>query len=125
MSLEGNIQGIELIWIAVANMDAAVKYYTEVLGFTLKERNDQFRWAELQGPSGIRLGLGEGEDCGGVSPGGNAVITISVKDISKARQDLQRQRAVLVGDIMEIPGHVKMQTLKDPSGNMLQLCEKL
>jgi predicted enzyme related to lactoylglutathione lyase len=124
MSLKGNTQGIDLVWITVKDMNAAIKYYTEVLGFEVVSRHDAFKWAEIKGPQGIHLGLGEGEECCGVKSGGNAIITVVVKDLIKARRELQKSGATLVGNIQEVPGHVVLQTVKDPFGNVLQLCQK-
>lgn len=125
MTASSNTLGVEMVWIVVKDMDAAIKYYTEVLGLKLVERSDQHNWAELKGPSGIHIGLGSGEECCSVPAGGNGVICISVKDIVKARAHLEQQGAQLMGEIMEVPGHVKLQTLRDPSGNVLQLAQKL
>ncbi len=33
--------------------------------------------------------------------------------------------AKLVGEIGEVPGHVKMQTFLDPDGNMMQIVQEL
>lgn len=53
------------------------------------------------------------------------MITITVVDIDKAIAEFLKKNVTLVGDMLEVPGHVKMQTFKDPSGNTFQLCQLL
>ena len=49
-----NIQSSN-ITVMVTNMDAAVRFYTETLGMTLKSRYGN-NWADVEGP-GIAIGL--------------------------------------------------------------------
>ncbi|HRD54929.1 MAG TPA: hypothetical protein PLC42_00885 [Parachlamydiaceae bacterium] len=55
----------------------------------------------------------------------NAVVTISVQNIEEARTDFLKKNVTLVGDILEVSVHVKMQTFKDTDGNTFQLCQLL
>src|ERR1700722_5016007 len=107
------IKGIHLAWIVVENVEAAIKFYTETVGFTLMEFSKEYGWAELLGKDGARLGIAKHSS--EIAAGGNAVITITVTDIEKARDEFLKKNVHLVGDILEVPGHVKMQTFKDPS----------
>lgn len=118
-------QGIYLSWIIVKDIKKAIQFYTQVVGLELKEYHKEFAWAELAGPGGSILGIGEENLAASMKAGTNAVITISVEDIDQAKADLVHQGATLVGDILEIPGEVKMQTFKDGDGNTLQLVQKL
>lgn len=118
-------KGIHLAWINVKNIEKAIEFYTKVVGLELKEYHKEFRWAELSGPEGMILGIGEDADDGAVRPGGNAVLAVSVTDINQAHSHFVKNGAKLVGDILEIPGHVKLQTFVDPDGNTLQLAQKL
>lgn len=115
---------IDLIWIVVKDFDKALKEYTEVLGFKIRERADEWKWAELQSPDGgCTLGICEENE--EMIAGTNAVITITVKDLDSKIKELQSKGATLEGDVCEVPGHVKMQTLSDKSGNRLQIVQKL
>lgn len=120
------VQGIHLAWIVVADIAVAIKFYTEVAGLTLQEWNKEFDWAELSGPTGSRLGIvqfsPEHEDH---KPGTNAVFTITVDDINEACNELKKKKARLVGEVVEVPGEVKMQTVCDVDGNTFQVCELL
>lgn len=120
-----NIQGIHLSWIVVKDIEAAIKFYTEKVGLTLREYHKEYKWAELQGQDGAILGIGEESACCETEAGSNAVVTISVGDIIAARNDYLKKNVELIGEIVEVPGHVKMQTFKDQDGNTFQLCEKL
>ena len=119
-------QGIHLVWITVADIKKAIKFYTEVLGFTLSEFHEQYNWAELTAPSGAMLGIGQASpECGDFAPGMNSIPTISVGDIEAARKELLANNTKLVGEIQEIPEQVKLQTFTDEDGNTFQLCQLL
>lgn len=120
-------KSIGLVWIVVKDFKKAVKFYTEVAGLKLVEENEEWGWAELEGHEGkgMRLGIArsdlKGEDP--VQPGQNAVLTITVENIEKAIENAQKQGSVLVGKIEVVPGHVKMQSVRDTEGNLFQFCE--
>lgn len=118
-------KGVFLSWIVVEDIEKAIAFYTKTLGFTLHEYHKEFKWAELSGPAGCRIGIAEYCQENGPKAGSNAVMTISVDDIGHAISDLKKAGARLDGDLIEIPGHVKMQTLFDIDGNMLQLVQML
>lgn len=119
------LKGMHLSWIVVANIDSAIKFYTEVIGLSLMEFSAEYGWAELSGPDGARLGIAQYSESSEIEPGDNAVVTISVADIEKARNELLEKDVRLIGDILEVPGHVKMQTFADNDGNTFQLCQLL
>lgn len=118
-------QGIFLTWIVVKDIQKAIKFYTEVVGLELKEYHEEFRWAEFSGPGGSILGIGQEEEGCDVKAGANGVVTVAVKDLSKAIEHFKAKGAQLVGDVVEIPHHVKMQTFVDADGNTMQIVEKL
>lgn len=120
-----DIKGIHLAWIVVADVEAAIKFYTETVGLALMEFSKEYGWAELSGKDGARLGIAQHTATSEIPVGGNAVITITVVDIDKAIAEFLKKKVILVGDMLEVPGHVKMQTFKDPSGNTFQLCQLL
>lgn len=118
-------QGIELTWIVVKDLDQAITFYTQVIGLQLKERSDEFGWAELSGPSGSILGLACASHEADMAPGSNAVIAVTVANLDAALRHFISKGGKLLGKVIEIPGHVKMQTIVDPDGNKLQLVQKL
>jgi predicted enzyme related to lactoylglutathione lyase len=122
-----NIKGIQLAWITVKNIEKAIEFYTKVVGLTLKEYHKDFRWAELTGPDGAILGIGEDNEKNEspVKAGGNAVVCVTVQDLDKAQAHFIKEGATLLGGIEEIPGHVRMQTFQDKDGNTMQLVQTL
>lgn len=120
-----NTQGIFLSWIVVKDIKKAIQFYTDVVGLTLKEFHPEYGWAEFSGPNGSTLGIGQESAESPMKAGINAVVTVSVEDIEIARKHYEEKGATLVGDIIEIPGHAKMQTFVDVDGNTLQIVQKL
>lgn len=126
-----SIEGIHLAWIVVKNLENSIQFYIESLGFTLKEHVPEFGWAELVGPTGSHLGLAQEQDAPNewdgthFKAGSNAIITITVKDIEAVSQEYAQKGVVLLGKRMEVPGEVKLQTFRDPDGNIFQLAEDL
>lgn len=119
------VTGIQLAWIVVSDISTAIKFYTETVGLKLCEFNKEYGWAELSGPEGARLGLAQANAAYGAKAGTNAVPTITVEDIEITRQEFIKKKVQLIGEVLEIPGHVKLQTFTDSDGNSFQLCQLL
>ncbi len=120
------VKKIGLSWIVVKDIKAAVKYYTDVVGLKLMEFNEQYGWAELEGhEGGTRLGIAQANPQEKISAGQNAVITFTVENLEKAKSEMIKKGAKQEGDIIEVPGHIKMQTMIDGDGNRFQMCEVL
>ena len=120
------IQSFDLAWIVVKDLQKSIQFYTEIVGMELKELHEEFGWAELSGSEGgARLGLSQENNKEVLSAGQNAVITLSVKNLLTAKAEMEKKGASMVGDIMEIPHVVKLQMVKDLSGNFFQLVEVL
>ncbi len=119
------VQGNMLSWIVVKDLEAAVKFYTEVVGFDLLNKSPEYGWAELSGPKGASLGIAEESSEMEMKAGSNAVMSITVEDLDVACDFYRKKGAKLIGEIVEIPGHVRMQTFLDFDGNMMQIVQKL
>lgn len=119
------IKGIHLAWIVVKDLKAAIEFYTKTVGLTLRDQSPEYGWAELSGPDGSMLGVAQENPHMEIEAGKNAVVTITVDDIEETRKFLLKQGANMIGEIMEVPGHVKMQTFTDADGNMMQMVQKL
>ena len=120
-----NTIGIHLAWIVVKDFNAAIHFYTEVVGLTLKEKVEEYGWAELSGPSGTILAIMKDSPESEFPAGSNAVVTITVKDLQIAREHFMKKGAKLLGDIVEVPGHVRLQSFVDADGNRMQLVQEL
>jgi len=130
--LSGNQQGvfmsvksIDMIWISVKDFDAAIKFYTEVVGLKLMEKNEEWGWAELQGENGARFGIGK--TCEHTQSGTetNAIVCFNVEDLDQSMAEMKGKGAVCVGDVCEVPGHVKMQLFRDLDGHLFHVVQKL
>jgi len=106
----------------VSDMNASIRWYTEVLGFELLYRLDDIGWAEMKtSVPGVHVGVSQVER---VNPGG-PTPTFGVSDIDSARATLDSLGVRFDGDTMVIPGLVKLATFFDPDGNSLMLSESL
>ncbi|MBS0619899.1 MAG: VOC family protein [Verrucomicrobia bacterium] len=117
-----------LVWIVVKDLKKAVDFYTEIVGMKLQEIQEQWGWAELEGPEGgSRLGIAQmSPECGDkLKPGQNAVMTFTVESLAESVEEMSKKGAELVGAVEEVPGHVRMQTMLDTDGNLFQLVELL
>jgi predicted enzyme related to lactoylglutathione lyase len=114
-----------MTWIVVADLTKAIEFYTKTLGFSLKGRYDEFGWAELAPADehSAHLGLAQQGPMEPMKAGSNAVVCINVDDIEAARTDLAKKGVRLLGEIMTIPDHVRLQTLQDSDGNTFQLAQ--
>lgn len=119
-------KSMELAWIVVKDLKKAVQFYTEVIGLKLLELNEEFNWAELEGKEGgARLGIAQMGSQEGFEPGENAFLTFTVDDLFLAKADVQNKGAKFIGEIEEVPGHVRMLMVIDLDGNRFQLVQKL
>ena len=109
------IQRIGNVFYRAPDLDAAVRFYTDVLGFTLKLRDGE-RWAAFD-VGGMTLAV-EGGAPGG--PGG-ATVSLRVEGIDEQVQTL-RARGATVSDVSTGP-HERRAELQDPAGNVLVLYE--
>lgn len=119
-------KSMELAWIVVKDLKKAVDFYVNVVGLQLLELNEEFKWAELQGKEGgAKVGIGEMNEEGGFEAGENAFLTFTVDDIFQARSYVEAKGAQFIGEIEEIPGHVRMLMVMDLDGNRFQFVQKL
>jgi catechol 2,3-dioxygenase-like lactoylglutathione lyase family enzyme len=109
------IQRIGNVFYRAADMDAAVHFYTEVLGFALKFR-DGDNWAAFD-VAGMTLAVEGG------APGGNGGATVSLRCEGLASVvDTLRKKGASVGEVEGGP-HERRARLTDPAGNTLVLYE--
>jgi lactoylglutathione lyase len=107
------IQRIGNVFYRVPDMDAAVCFYTDVMGFGLKLR-DGDHWATFD-VGGATLAV-EGGAPGG--PGG-ATVSLRVDGLDEVVADL-RAKGATVSDVETGP-HERWARLRDPAGNELML----
>ncbi len=119
------VKGIQLSWIVVKDLQKSIKFYTDTVGLKLMNQSPEYGWAELAGPDGCTLGIAQESPQMDNKAGTNAIMTVSVEDIDKAVAVYKEKGAQLIGDVVEVPGHVKMQTFSDQDGNIMQVVQTL
>lgn len=123
MPSELNYDGGLTLSFQVADMDKAIGWYQQKLGFNLLYRLDDMGWCELATETkGVNVGLSQVES---PKTGAGPVPTFGVKDIAAARSRLEKQDVRFDGETIEIPGMVKLATFYDPDGNALMLYQSL
>lgn len=122
---KGNTVGIKMTWIVVKDLDKAIQFYTDIVGLTLINKTPEYGWAELAGNEGSTLGIAQESPLNPIKAGMNGVTTVTVNDLEEACKKLIDSGAKLIGEVEEVPGHVRMQTFVDADGNMGQLAQML
>jgi len=109
--------------MSVKDLKAAIKWYTEVLGFKLLYHMEEMAWCELQSPvARVNVGLGEAEK---PEVKGGATPVWGVTDIDAARKRLEGLKVKFDGETMTIEGMVRLATFYDPDGNKMMLYQSL
>lgn len=115
------ISNIGVAMFTIADQDAAIRYYTETLGWELRADvafGDEggHRWVEVAPPGSVaRLALNPA--MGEWTPGGSAV-GVETPDVDAERARLQAGEGVKLGEIMGGEGPVpRMFSIEDPDGN--------
>ena len=120
---EMNYDGGLTCAVNVSDLDRALAWYQEVLGFKLLYRLDDLAWCELASPvERVNVGLSQTEKGGG--PGG-ATLTWGVKNIDEARKRLEAKSVRFDGETHVIEGMVTLATFYDLDGNAMMLYEDL
>jgi len=104
------------IALPVSNLDSAIDWYENVLGFKLEYRMDDIGWCELVSPvKNVKVGLSQVEK----PNNGGATPTFGVHDINVAKEALQSKSVRIDGDIVTIEKMVSLLTFYDPDDNCL------
>src|SRR3954463_5780194 len=117
---------LELIPLPVSDVDRAIAFYADQLGFTKDvdvQPTEGVRIVQLTPDgSGCSIGFGTGLDVYAAEPGSIRGLHLVVDDIEEARADLVG-RGVEVGKIHDFGGGVKGANFSDPDGNTFELQE--
>ncbi len=116
---------LELVPIPVSNVDQAMAFYVEKVGFILDhdvQPSNTMRVVQLTPPGSacsIVIGTGLGSQS---QPGSVKGLHLVVADINKACEALTG-RGVQVSEIEQYPGGIKYAYFSDPDGNSWALQE--
>lgn len=110
--------------VECSDMAKSIDWYNEMLGFELIYRLDDMGWCEMKSPvESVTVGLGQVEE---PSPGaGGVTLTFGVRDIDKARAELEGKGVRFDGPTQTIPEMVKLATFFDLDGNKLMFSQTL
>lgn len=106
------------VWYHVRDLDAARRFYREVLGFEETAVDFTKRWAHMR-RGGMQIGLAEGDP----QPDG-AVAHVDVPDV-KGEAERLREAGVDVGIVVELTGQMRLLDVFDLDGNRVQLAQEL
>jgi len=116
-------RGTILVQMRVSDLDKAIGFYRDVLGFELLLRSEALQWAELGfGPGNIKIGIGAG---GEVKGSGSVSLNIGVRSLDEARSRLEQRGLKFSGPTITIPDKVKLADFTDLDGNRIRLAESL
>jgi len=111
--------------IYVSNMDEAVRFYADVLGFKLEARYGD-HWASVDCGGRGKIGL-HPQSPHAPAPGTRGAISVGItvtEPIEKVVATLQDRGVTFHGPIQSDPqGGIKLAFFGDPDGNDLYLCE--
>jgi predicted enzyme related to lactoylglutathione lyase len=113
------IQRIGNVFYRVSDFDAAVGFYSDVVGLTLKFR-DGNNWAAFD-VGGITFALEPASADKPAGSGTGATVSFRVNGLDELVSQL-RGRGATVGDVKAGP-HERTSELTDPSGNVIILYE--
>lgn len=110
--------GIAAVWVPVSDMDRAVRFYRDSLGFEVTKQESD--WSEVDA-HGLKIGLNAREDASSHASGG-AVITFQPEG-GDLETEVDRLKANGVDITGEISDHEwgRIMPFKDSEGNDLQL----
>jgi lactoylglutathione lyase len=119
------VTNIGVAMFTVSNQDAAIKFYTEKLGFELRGdtpygENGEYRWVEVA-PPGSTARLALNPPMGG-EPGGGG-IGVETADVRAEYERLKAIGGVDVDEPMTAPGAPLLFMLRDPDGNHIAVVE--
>jgi predicted enzyme related to lactoylglutathione lyase len=118
---------LELVQVPVSDVDEALAFYTDRLGFVLDvdvQPVEGMRVVQLTPPGSacsILIGHGMGE-ASSMAPGTQKALHLVVADIERARQELL-DSGVEVAEVVDVGGGVRYAWFADPDGNSLALQE--
>lgn len=112
---------LTVAWFAVSDLDSARRFYSETLGMPVS----------FEMPGWVEFGGGDGRaaialcqtPCNGSFSGARPVLQVA--DLEASIADLRARGVKFIGEVETIPGVVKISSMEDSTGNILQLVQLL
>jgi catechol 2,3-dioxygenase-like lactoylglutathione lyase family enzyme len=110
------------VTVYVSNMDASIRFYTEVLGLKLAYRFGD-HWASIQAAKGLTIGLHPASEQSPAGRRGSMTIGLELEgDIDDAVQSLEGKGLHFDGPVHRDKAG-SFVSFKDPDGNLLYLAQ--
>lgn len=110
------ILGIDVAFYHADDIERSAAWYREVLG--LRETADHGDWREFD-VAGTRFAVDSGTSPAEIP---NAIVSFRVRDLDAAVAELRATGAELASPVIDA-GPTRFVTLRDPSGNLVQLSQ--
>jgi predicted enzyme related to lactoylglutathione lyase len=119
------ISAIAVTMFTVSDVDAAIAFYTDKLGFELRAdvtfgENGEGRWVEVA-PAGSVARLALNPPMGPYGPGGGS-IGVETPDVD-AEYERLKALGCDVGEPMTAPGAPRLFMMQDPDGNHIAVVQ--
>ena len=112
-----------VVTIYVSDMDRAVKFYTEAVGFPLKERYGN-HWASIDGGPGLMIGLHPATPDHPAGRQGSIALGLYLSEpIATAMKTLSSRGVRFTSPVKNDDGVLSFASFEDPDGNPLYLAE--
>jgi catechol 2,3-dioxygenase-like lactoylglutathione lyase family enzyme len=106
---------LDCVFYCVSDLDRAIAFYTDILGFRLSSRDVVARFVV----DGVLVELVPATDSDVLSGRGNARLTLAVEQLETAVRDL-RAKGVALSDV-RVVSNGRLASLQDPDGNEVVL----
>jgi predicted enzyme related to lactoylglutathione lyase len=113
------VTGTDFITVATKDINAAEKFYVEVLGLPLSRRWGQMPAAEFETGT-LTIAVMQSEAFGMEFQANNHPIALRVDDVATAQAELESRGVEFGGEILD-SGVCHQAFFKDPDGNRLAL----
>ncbi|MHC4976960.1 MAG: VOC family protein [Planctomycetota bacterium] len=109
-----------LLETSVHDVEEAIDFYTNTLGFELEIHIPELKWARFVTPAGVILGTKQVEPDRPTGTG-SLSLNLTVPDTDAARAILEAKGVEFAGESYTIPNIVRLATFSDPWGNTFKL----
>lgn len=110
------IRKISSTYYGVSGMDRALAFYRDILELPVKFQ-DGDKWTQFDiGGQALAIATPAPEQVG---PGEGAAVVLEVDDLDEMRARLEK-RGVAAGATVDMGGHGRFFTVRDPDGNLVQ-----
>lgn len=111
------IKKLSSVYYGVADMDRALAFYRDTLGLKIKFQ-DGDKWTQFD-VAGQALAIATPAPQQ-AAPGQGATVVLECDDLDATRAELIG-RGITINETVDMGGHGRFFTLRDPDGNLVQM----